>query len=73
MILNGDLVCPHCGHTQWGRIVSYFLIGFLLMGIGYKFCSPGFWRWVWWILNTLLTLPSIGGIIKSFRWQKEPR
>jgi hypothetical protein len=62
MISNGELVCQHCGHTRWGSIVSYFFIGLALLGVGYEFCGPGAWRWIWWILGALLTLPIAHGL-----------
>jgi hypothetical protein len=71
MIPNSELVCPHCGHTQWGRIVSYLFVGLVLLGVGYELCGPGVWRWLWWILGALLTLASIGEVVKSIRWRKE--
>jgi hypothetical protein len=71
MISNGASVCPHCGQTQWGMIVSFFLAGLVLLVIGYEICGPGFWRWLWWILGALLILMSISGIVESIRWKKE--
>lgn len=73
MMPSGDLVCTDCGHTQWKRIVSYFLVGLALLGIGYQFCGTGFWRWLWWILGVILSLTSIHGIVQSIRWRKEPQ
>jgi hypothetical protein len=73
MMPSGDLVCTDCGHTQWKRIVSYFLVGLALLGIGYQFCEPGFWRWLWWILGVILSLTSIHGIVQSIGWRKDPQ
>lgn len=73
MIPKGEMVCPFCGHTRWGMMLFFLLAGAAFIGVGYEFCEPGIWRWLWWILGGFLALISLVGVIKRISYYTRKR
>jgi hypothetical protein len=72
IICDTDWVCPNCGHTKWGDIMSW-LLGGLAGGAVWFLFLRGIWRWVLCLACAIPVLVATSEIMRSIKVKRRIR
>lgn len=74
-----NVVCPNCGHVQWGLILGQYVLGAILIWVLIQVVpdmASTFWRgivrWSAGIFSVLFLLTGVAGTVQAIRAPKRP-